>query len=44
VGGTGKTPAVMAIAEEALRRAYQPCILTRGYRGTAEGPCFVSRG
>jgi len=44
VGGTGKTPAAMAIAEEALRRGYQPCILTRGYRGKAEGPCFVTRG
>ena len=44
VGGTGKTPATMAIAEEALRRGYRPCILTRGYRGRAKGPCFVSRG
>lgn len=44
VGGTGKTPAVMAIAEEAQKRGYLPCILTRGYRGKAGGPCFVSRG
>lgn len=43
-GGTGKTPAVIAIAEEAGERGYQPCILTRGYRGTAKGPCFVSKG
>lgn len=43
-GGTGKTPAVIAIAEEAKRRGYQPCILTRGYRGKAAGPCFVSEG
>jgi tetraacyldisaccharide 4'-kinase len=44
VGGTGKTPAVVAIAEEARKRGYQPCILTRGYRGKAKGPCFISRG
>jgi tetraacyldisaccharide 4'-kinase len=44
VGGTGKTPAVMALAKEAHQRGLKPCILTRGYRGTAKGPCFVSRG
>jgi len=44
VGGTGKTPAVIAIAEEAKKRGYLPCVLTRGYRGKAEGPCFVSKG
>ncbi len=44
VGGTGKTPAVIAIAEEAKKRGYHPCILTRGYRGKAKGPCFVSKG
>lgn len=43
-GGTGKTPAAIAIAEEARKRGYQPCILTRGYRGRAKGPCFVSKG
>jgi tetraacyldisaccharide 4'-kinase len=44
VGGTGKTPATMALAREAKQRGYRPCILTRGYKGKAEGPCFVSRG
>jgi tetraacyldisaccharide 4'-kinase len=44
VGGTGKTPAVVALAEEAALRGYQPVILTRGYRGEAADPCFVSRG
>lgn len=42
VGGTGKTPAVIAIAEEALRRGFSPVILTRGYRGRVKGPCLVS--
>ncbi|HBR21157.1 MAG TPA: tetraacyldisaccharide 4'-kinase [Nitrospiraceae bacterium] len=40
-GGTGKTPAVIAIAEEAKRRGFCPVILTRGYKGKAKGPCFV---
>ncbi|MBI5055882.1 MAG: tetraacyldisaccharide 4'-kinase [Nitrospirae bacterium] len=41
LGGTGKTPAVIAIAEEAKRRGLMPCILTRGYKGKVKGPCFV---
>lgn len=44
VGGTGKTPAAIAVAEEAVKRGYHPCILTRGYRGKAKGPCFISKG
>ncbi len=44
LGGTGKTPAVIAIAEEAGKRGYLPCILTRGYKGRAKAPCFVSKG
>ncbi|MBF0555884.1 MAG: tetraacyldisaccharide 4'-kinase [Nitrospirae bacterium] len=44
VGGTGKTPAAIALAKEAQRRGLRPVILTRGYRGTLKGPCFVSRG
>jgi tetraacyldisaccharide 4'-kinase len=43
-GGTGKTPAVIAVAEEAARRGYCPIILTRGYKGRAKGPCLVSAG
>lgn len=44
LGGTGKTPAVIALAEEAKKRGFHPCILTRGYKGTANGPCFVTKG
>lgn len=44
LGGTGKTPAVIALAKEAKKRGIQPCILTRGYKGKAKGPCFVSTG
>lgn len=43
-GGTGKTPAAIALANEAKRRGFHPCVLTRGYRGKAKGPCFVSMG
>ncbi len=44
LGGTGKTPAVIALALEAEKRGLKPCILTRGYRGRTRGPCFVSKG
>ncbi|MBF0518843.1 MAG: tetraacyldisaccharide 4'-kinase [Nitrospirae bacterium] len=44
LGGTGKTPLVIAIAEEAKKYGYFPCILTRGYRGRAKTPVFVSKG
>ena len=44
LGGTGKTPAVIAVALEAKKRGLKPCILTRGYKGKAKGPCFVSKG
>ena len=42
VGGTGKTPAAIAVAEESIKRGYSPVILTRGYRGRVKGPCIVS--
>jgi len=44
VGGTGKTPATIAIAEEAKKRGFKPYILTRGYKGKIKGPCFISKG
>jgi len=44
LGGTGKTPAAIAVAEEAKKRGFRPFILTRGYKGTAQGPCFVTKG
>ncbi len=44
VGGTGKTPATISIAEEARKRGFLPIILTRGYKGKREGLCFVSKG
>lgn len=44
LGGTGKTPAAMALARKASETGLYPCILTRGYKGRAHGPCFVSKG
>ena len=37
VGGTGKTPMVLAIAERLAVQGQHAAILTRGYRGTADG-------
>src|SRR5208283_2552577 len=42
VGGTGKTPATIAVAEESIKRGFSPVILTRGYKGRVKGPCIVS--
>ncbi len=44
LGGTGKTPAVIAVAQEAKKRGHNPCILTRGYKGKAKDISFVSKG
>ncbi|MGO9613349.1 MAG: tetraacyldisaccharide 4'-kinase [Dissulfurispiraceae bacterium] len=44
LGGTGKTPATIALAEEAKKRGFSPVVLTRGYKGKAKSPCFISKG
>jgi len=44
LGGTGKTPAVIALAYEARKRGHNPCVLTRGYKGKAKDTCFISKG
>ncbi|RMD56661.1 MAG: tetraacyldisaccharide 4'-kinase, partial [Nitrospirae bacterium] len=44
MGGTGKTPATIALVQEALNRGFKPCILTRGYRGKKKGISFVTKG
>jgi tetraacyldisaccharide 4'-kinase len=41
-GGTGKTPAAIAVAMEAKRRGLSPCVLTRGYKGRLRGPVRVT--
>lgn len=43
VGGTGKTPLVLWLAETLQQRGYQVGILSRGYKGTAIGSTLVGR-
>lgn len=42
VGGTGKTPVVISIAKEAIKRGIEVSILSRGYKGRLKGPAIVS--
>ncbi|RMG02738.1 MAG: tetraacyldisaccharide 4'-kinase [Nitrospirae bacterium] len=44
IGGTGKTPLVIALAEEAVRRGLKTCILSRGYRSKGPESAIVSKG
>lgn len=41
VGGTGKTPAVICIANLLIGRGYRPAVLSRGYGGRAKSPVNV---
>lgn len=41
VGGSGKTPAAIAVARLALRAGLRPVFLTRGYGGRIAGPLRV---
>jgi tetraacyldisaccharide 4'-kinase len=43
-GGTGKTPATIALSKDAQKRGFTPCVLTRGYKGRLEGPVIVKAG
>jgi tetraacyldisaccharide 4'-kinase len=36
-GGTGKTPAVLAVCAALRRRGWRPAVLARGYRAAADG-------
>lgn len=41
VGGTGKTPFSLRLAERLKAEGYKPAFLLRGYGGTEEGPLVV---
>ncbi|MHB8830294.1 MAG: tetraacyldisaccharide 4'-kinase [Syntrophales bacterium] len=41
VGGTGKTPTVIAIANLMKERGYRPAVLSRGYGGKSRGPVNI---
>jgi tetraacyldisaccharide 4'-kinase len=44
VGGTGKTPLTIFLAEKFSENGFRPVILSRGYRRTTRGCLIVSRG
>lgn len=44
VGGSGKTPVAIAIADTLRARGKTPFFLTRGYGGSTHGPAIATRG
>ncbi|HLQ76151.1 MAG TPA: tetraacyldisaccharide 4'-kinase [Terriglobia bacterium] len=44
LGGTGKTPLVIALAERFRKDGFSPVVLSRGYKRTSKGVRIVSRG
>ncbi len=44
LGGTGKTPLTILLAEKLRQRGFRPVVLSRGYRRTTRGTLIVSRG
>lgn len=44
LGGTGKTPLVIALAERFRKEGFRPVVLSRGYGRRSKGLLIVSRG
>ena len=43
VGGAGKTPTALALADAAKKTGFAPGFLSRGYGGQVSAPCLVDR-
>ena len=43
VGGNGKTPLIIFLAEQFKLRGWSPVVLTRGYGGKLKGPHNISK-
>jgi len=41
MGGTGKTPVTIALAERLMQRGHKVCVVTRGHGGSEAGPLRV---
>ena len=44
LGGTGKTPLVIALAQRLQTEGFRPVVLSRGYKRSSKGIVVVSRG
>ena len=44
VGGTGKTPLTLALAQQLTERGWHPLIISRGYGGRSRQPRYVRAG
>ncbi len=42
VGGTGKTPLIVALAKAMEQRGFMPGIVSRGYGGSERGPYLLT--
>ena len=42
VGGTGKTPLILFLAQHLVEQGKKPVILSRGYKGSCAGPAQVT--
>ncbi|WP_414675243.1 tetraacyldisaccharide 4'-kinase [Luteibacter sp.] len=44
IGGTGKTPLIVALAQAMAERGFRPGVVSRGYGGSERGPYLLQEG